>query len=158
MTKNPPASRRAGRRTGFTLTELMIAVAIVGILAAIAYPSYINSITKSKRRAAQACLSSYATYMERFYTTNLRYDIVTVGPSAGEDIVLPVLECATAQNTGADYAYGFATGSPTSTTYTLQATPTGVQAARDAACNVLTLTHTGTRGVSGATSSAADCW
>src|SRR3546814_10324649 len=76
MSVNEQRMNRTGR-AGFTLIELIIVVTIVAILALIAYPSYINSITRSKRAAATACLSSYATFMERFYTTNLRYDVDT---------------------------------------------------------------------------------
>ena len=138
-----PLRRRVG---GFTLLELMITVAIVAILAGIAYPSYVNSITKSKRRAAEACLSNFATYMERYYTTNLSYVNAT----------LPALDCASAANTGQNYTYGFA-GAVTVSTYTLQATPTGAQASNDSACGGLTLDQTSGRGVLGS-STVAECW
>src|SRR3546814_14959759 len=91
MIRRPPRSTRTD--TLFPYTTLFRSL--------IAYPSYINSITRSKRAAATACLSSYATFMERFYTTNLRYDVDT----AGDDVALPTLDCATAANTGADYGY-----------------------------------------------------
>src|SRR3546814_12246274 len=89
MSVNEQRMNRTGR-AGFTLIELIIVVTIVAILAPIAYPSYINSITRSKRAAATACLSSYATFMERFYTTKLRYDTDT----AGDDLALPSVGCA----------------------------------------------------------------
>ncbi|SFF66072.1 type IV pilus assembly protein PilE [Fontimonas thermophila] len=142
----------ARHRKGFSLIELMIVVAVIGILAAIAYPSYTNSVTKSKRRAAQACLAEFATFMERYYTTNLRYVDASNNPP-----VLPALDCASAQNAGADYTFGFAAGSPTATTYTLQAAPRGRQATRDAQCGTLTLNHTGTRGVTGS-GGVSQCW
>src|SRR3546814_11177591 len=100
MSVNEQRMNRTGR-AGFTLIELIIVVTIVAILALIAYPSYINSITRSKRAAATACLSSYATFMERFYTTNPRYAVDT----AGDDLAFPTLYCAPAANTGADYGY-----------------------------------------------------
>ncbi len=56
------------RKNGFTLIELLVAVAIVGILAAIAIPSYQESMRKSRRSDAQGALMSFANAMERYYT------------------------------------------------------------------------------------------
>ncbi|MGC8121932.1 type IV pilin protein [Marinobacter sp. VGCF2001] len=61
---------RPAEQRGFTLIELMIVVAIVGILAAIAYPSYQSSVEKSRRSDAQAALTGFAMAMERYYTDN----------------------------------------------------------------------------------------
>lgn len=138
-------------QAGFTLMELVIAMVIASILAAIAYPSYINSITKTKRRVAEACLSNFATHMERFYTTNLRYD----KDSTGADIVLPSLDCASAQNSGKDY--NFRLSAKARSTFTLQAVPKSPQSIRDAGCGTLTLDQTGTRGVSGS-AAVSQCW
>lgn len=146
--------RRWRQTTGFTLMELMIAVAIVGILAAIAYPAYNKSVTKTKRRAAEACLSNYATYMERFYTTNLSY----AEDTSGNAISLPTLDCASAQNTGSNYQYSLSTTTAvTQSTYLLQAVPTGTQSTADASCGTLTLDQTGARNVTGSDGAAA-CW
>ena len=62
------------RTTGVTLIELVIVVAIIGILTAIAYPTYQGHTAKTRRKAAVACLSQYANFMERYYTSNLNYD------------------------------------------------------------------------------------
>ncbi|MNK10292.1 Fimbrial protein precursor [compost metagenome] len=64
-------ARRAVR--GFTLIELMIVVGIVGILAAIAYPSYNEHVRKSRRAQAKADLVEYAQTLERFHTSNNSY-------------------------------------------------------------------------------------
>jgi type IV pilus assembly protein PilE len=60
------------RSKGFTLTEIMIVVAIIGIIAAIAYPSYQDSVRKSRRADARAVLLEAAQFMERRYTENLQ--------------------------------------------------------------------------------------
>ena len=62
--------RRAG---GFTLVELMVVVAIVGILAAVAIPSYINNVVKSSRSAAQTELLELAAAQERIFLNSGAY-------------------------------------------------------------------------------------
>ncbi len=63
----------AGHVSGFTLIEVMIAVAIVGILSAIAYPSYQQHVRSSRRADAQAALSELAQFMERRFTETNSY-------------------------------------------------------------------------------------
>lgn len=130
------------RSRGFTLIELVIVVLIIAILAAIAIPSYTNYITKARRNAATACLSEYANYMERYYTTNLRYDQDSAGTKLASP---PTLGCAAAAETGAYYSYSFAANQPTRSTYTVLAAPTGVQQSRDTACGTLALDQKGQR-------------
>ncbi len=62
------------RSLGFTLIEVMIVVAIIGILAAIAYPSYQNQMQKTRRADAKASLMELAQFMERNYSTSGAYD------------------------------------------------------------------------------------
>ena len=145
------------RSAGFTLLELMIVVAIIAILAAVAVPSYTKHVVKTKRAAAQACLSEYANYMERYYTTNLRYNEDTSTPAAPNPLsgATPALtlDCASAQRTGADYQYRLTASSLKATSYSLTATPVGAQATRDASCGTLSLDQAGTRGPA-----TAGCW
>lgn len=142
-----------GRAQGFTLIELMIVVAIIAIIAAIAYPAYINSVVKSKRAAAEGCLSEHANYMERYYTTNLAYNKDSAGVAIG---TLPALGCDTDGGMSNNYKFSF-TATPTASTYTVQAVPQQAQASRDTKCGTLSLDQTGTRTVSG-TGTVTDCW
>lgn len=62
------------RRNGFTLTELMIVVAVIGIIASIAYPSYMRYVERSRLSDGKAGLMQAAGEMERCYTSNYSYE------------------------------------------------------------------------------------
>lgn len=130
--------RRSG---GFSLIELMIVVAVIGILASIAYPSYIDYVRRAGRSDAKAILVETAQYLERYYSTNNTY----VGAS-----VISAVSPKNSSGGGKLYDISFASG-PAATAYTLQAVPAGTQAADS--CGTLTLTATGVR-----TPSTAGCW
>ena len=151
---------RVVRSRGFTLIELVIVVAIIAILAAIAVPAYTKYITKTRRAAATACLSEYANYMERFYTTNLSY---SVDVSTGTAVTTPpILDCSAQSQTGQYYTYTYAAApalSPSS--YRIIATPQGIQSTRDTTCGVLGIDQAGQRYYNGTASDAAGlavCW
>jgi type IV pilus assembly protein PilE len=148
---------REHRSAGFTLIEMMIVVAIIAILAMIVYPSYVAYITKSNRKAAEACLSTFANYMERYYTTNLRYDQDTAATPVANALPTDSTDCAGTPQTGRNYSYSFATGSPTASAYTIQATPLNAQLTRDTLCGTLTLSQAGTRTSSGS-GQLSQCW
>lgn len=144
---------RPSGQAGFTLIELMIVVVIIAILSAIAVPAYYQHVVKTRRVAAEGCLSEYANYMERFYTTNLRYD----KDVDGNALSLPQLDCATPARTGNDYTYQAPSSSLTSYAYTLQAVPKGSQLAKDSQCGTLSIKQDGTRAASGP-GGVALCW
>lgn len=135
------------RQLGFTLTELMVTVAIIGILSAIAFPSYTQYVLRANRAEARAILLESVQFFERNYTTANRYDQT----SAGAAIVLPYLTSPKAGT--AKYNITAAYGSAPAQTFTLSATPTGVMSAD--ACGTYTLDNTGIQGSGG---TMAECW
>lgn len=99
------------KRNGFTLIELMITVAIIGILAAIALPSYTSYIARGKITDAVAVLGDYRVRMEQYYQDNRNYG------TAGVNVACPV---TTATSKYATYTCTIV-GTP-STSYTATAT------------------------------------
>lgn len=153
-----PLRVRTSRIAGFTLIELMIAVAIVGILTAIAYPAYNQSVRKARRAEAKTALLDLAQREERYLSTTNGYtDVATelgynLGSTITEASPLPVLVGSTAY-------YTLSVTLPTSTTYVAVATRTGNQV-HDGQCGNFMLTSTGVKGLvpGTATDSAENCW
>jgi type IV pilus assembly protein PilE len=127
---------------GFTLIELMITVAVIGILAAIAYPSYADYVRKGKRSMAQASLMEIAgkeqSYLldRRVYTNNLTQLNYTLPAEIANDYAI-------------DFPGFDATVSPP--VFTVRATPQGNQTKEK--CGWLTLTNTGVKASQG-----SGCW
>jgi type IV pilus assembly protein PilE len=138
------------RQRGVTLIELLVAVVIVGILGMIAYPSYTSHLVKSRRAQATACLQEAAQYMERFYTTNLRYDQTATTSIA---VSLPTTACI--QDLNGRYVLSIA--SVSANAFALKATPQGAQATADTQCGTLGLSQAGTKTITG-TGTVAACW
>ena len=128
---------------GFTLIELMIVVAIIGILAAIAYPAYQNYVEKSRRGQAQADLLELVQFMERRYSN--RFDYEKTGGGA------PDLPFDVSPRAGNPVAYDITVSAVATDSFTLQAAPRTVQAGDD--CGTMTIDEEGTR-----VAAQADCW
>lgn len=140
---------------GFSLVELLIAMAIIAILATIAVPSYQNYITNARRSDGQTALFDLASRMEQYYSDNNTYQTATIGTGNATDVL--------SSNTSPEGWYTLSITTQTPTTYTLQATPQNAQGSADTRCQSLTLNHLGiksiTDGPAGApTGTAAQCW
>lgn len=135
---------------GFTLIELMITVAIVGILAAIAYPSYQDSVQKSRRADAISVLTQAAQHMERCFTENNTYVLTNCKTLAQANLNKSPQE-------GSDqfYTIDFSVA-PSAISYTLRAQPVATGPQANDACGTLTLSSTGVKTVSSSTVDA--CW
>ncbi|HSG61501.1 MAG TPA: type IV pilin protein [Pseudomonadales bacterium] len=128
---------------GMTLLELMIVVAIIGILAGIAYPSYQNSVLKSRRAEAHTDLFALQLAMEK-----ARGNCATYASGFGTGGCTSSQVNYTANSSYYTLSISGASGSD----YTLTATATGAQAS-DTDCATITLTRDGTQG-----GTTANCW
>ena len=141
---------------GFTLIELMVVVAIIGILAALAFPAYTGYVTRTKRAIAKSFLSQVASKQEQFFADNKRYadNMAELGFS---DKTLTVSTSSEFVKPGDPKELYTISLSDTGTrTYTATATPLGIQYTNDTDCGDMSINQSGTRSASG--KAPESCW
>ena len=133
-----PAKHRTVRQAGFTLIELVVVMVIVGVLTAIAIPSYTAYIQRGNRSDARTQMLMVAQWMERFRTENSTY--------VGAAIPL-LLQCSPGNTTGAGTCgnYTLTLAGQTAAAYTVLATPVVGSPMAGDVCGVLSLTGAGIR-------------
>ena len=146
---------RRGTQHGFTLIELMITVAIVGILATVAYPSYTQYIVRANRSAAQSFMFSVNNKQEQYMLDARKY--------AGGASALADLNMIVPADVASRYGITVACTMPTAAgncaalagvpTYTITGTPIGSQLVNDTRCATLTLNHLGAKAPT-----TSGCW
>jgi type IV pilus assembly protein PilE len=143
MNRNEPRGA-----AGLTLVELMIVVAVMSIIAAVAYPLYTTQMQKIRRADAKAALAEIALAQERFYTVNGRYEDNLSSLSLAADL---------ADGDTEQGYYSLAITHPSGDTQRYQITATRVSTGpqADDACGNLSLDSLGVKSKSGA---GTNCW
>jgi type IV pilus assembly protein PilE len=136
-----PSRPRDPRNAGFSLIELMIVIAIVGILAGIAFPAYQDYVVRAKRADAMGALQGLAAAMERYYTANGTYE----GASADDTNLpqAPTIYASQSPVDGGTAVYNLVIQAVDATSYEVRAVP--VAGGTNAGDGVLALNNLGVK-------------
>jgi type IV pilus assembly protein PilE len=132
----------SSKQIGFTLIEILITVAIIGILSAVAYPSYTDYITQSNRTEAKRELARIANKMEQYYVDHRTYTSSMILLGLGADPYIT--------ETG---RYSIDTSEQGTSSFKLTATARGTQSSADPDCTTLSIDQTGQK-----TAESTHCW
>ena len=159
-----PPCKPSARTSGFTLVELMITVAIVGILVVVTVPSYTNYVARARRADAKAQLVQVAQFMQRFYAANDNFSKDRAGNNV-MDRIPGNLKQSPADGINIYYLTIPLGNAPLTSamSFTLRMVPVAAGSMRNDACGTLTLTSTGVRGVlvnnmAGSSTLRDTCW
>lgn len=146
------------RTKGFTLIELIIVVAVIGLLVSIAYPSYQESVNKSRRGVGQGALMGLANAMQRFYTEGSPSTYVGAAASGPPGPPDSAIYPSAAPLDGAAKHYNLRIFTANATAFVVVAVPRDNHVGDK--CGTLVLASTGQRGITGGTSGVTwqDCW
>lgn len=158
------SSRRA---SGFTVIELMIVVAVVGLLSAVAYPAYVDSVRKSRRSDAVAAITSVQQAQERYRSSNTTYGtrfIVSSSALVGVGVAGDT-NAATAYTSPGAY-YSLSLSGTSASAYTILATAQGTQTSDtncqfmqvQMAAGALTYASGSSSSVANGTTANNSCW
>lgn len=139
------------RLKGFTLVELIVVVAVMVILATIAYPLYTQQVMKSRRTEARVALNEIALAEQRYFTVNGRYATAAQLGAAYTDALAKMTDT---DNNGVPDYYAVALASDAGT-FSVTATAIGLQT-QDTGCTSFTLDQLGVKTATGST--ADKCW
>jgi len=155
------SKRSAGR--GFTLIELVVTIAVLGILATIAYPAYQEQIRKGRRPQAQAALVEMANLQQQHFSDVFRYadtrvnNVDEIGCPVPTDATL-CYSPMTGNKDDPDRFYSLDITVGDATSFTVRARTAGAQVA-DKRCAEMTLTNTGVKASKDSGGAATtDCW
>jgi type IV pilus assembly protein PilE len=143
------------KQKGVTLLELMVVVAIIGIISAIAYPSYTQFVVKSKRATGSGMLLQIADRQQQYFLDNKRFatKFSSLGYASDDMMINDDGMIVSASN--ARRTYKIALSGATAAAYTIEAAPQLGQATNDTDCGTITLTSAGIKGQTG---TGENCW